>query len=125
MDETPILASSLKRADVGWGDEFRAAYAQAKRHFPNGTITYSKLAERVSRLVPVSHTSILRLGQLEELPDAPSTRQIAYLSLVAMGFDPTEFGLERTDRALRGMTEADVRRYLDPGIEESNGVGAA
>ena len=104
-----------------WGDEFRAAYNQAKRHFKAGVITYEAVAERVSQLVPVSHTSILRLGYLETPPEKDAPRQMAYLALVAMGYDPRDFGLQSTDRALRGMTDIEIRKLLDPGMARNNG----
>ncbi len=116
MKEKPIPMSSLRRTQMSWGDEFRAAYAQAKRHWPQGVVTYEQLAQRVSKLVPVSHTTILRLGQLDEMPDKPATKQVAYLSLMALGFDPIEFGFEPRDRALHGLTDADLRKILDPGV---------
>lgn len=104
-----------------WGDEFRAAYLQAKRHFDAGVVTYEAVADRVSQLVPVSHTTVLRLGYLDEVPEKQSARQVAYLSLVAMGYDPREFGLESRDRALRGMTDVEIRKLLDPGMVKVNG----
>lgn len=111
-----IPAPSLSRSgEAHWGDEFRAAYLQAKRHFEPGVVSYEAVAERVSQLVPTTGTSILRLGYSEEVPSRPNQRQIAYLALVAMGFDPTEFGLDASDRALRGLTEIEVRKMLDPG----------
>ena len=117
-----VPAPSLSRRDAPpWGDEFKAAWMQAKRYFEPGVITYEAVAERVSQLVPVSHTSVLRLGYLTEMPDKASTRQMAYLTLMAMGYDPLEFGLEPRDRALRGMTDAEIRKMLDPGLARKNG----
>lgn len=111
-----VPSPSLSKAkEVHWGDEFRAAYTQAKRHFDAGVVTYEAVAERVSKLVPVTSTTILRLGYMDEAPTRPSQRQIAHLALVAMGFDPTEFGLTTEDRALRGLTDIEIRKMLDPG----------
>lgn len=124
LDDTPIMASSLRKSDVCWGDEFRAAYDQAKRHWPAGTVTYAALAERVSKLVPVSHTAILRLGSLREPPGTPARKQLAYLSLMALGFEPAEFGFEPRDRALHGMTDSEIRRILDPGADFRGGGGS-
>ena len=111
-----IPAPSLSRTEEPhWGDAFRAAYVQAKRCFEPGVISYEAVAERVSQLVPTTGTSVLRLGYSQEVPSRPNTRQIAYLALVAMGFDPTQFGLTVEDRALRGLTEIEIRKMLDPG----------
>jgi hypothetical protein len=107
---------SLSRAETPrWGDEFRNAYIQAKRHFKPGVISYVAVAERVSQLIPTSDTTILRLSYNDTVPASASTRQIAYLALVAMGFDPTQFGLTLQDRALKGLTDIQIRKMLDPG----------
>lgn len=113
---------SLARGDETWGLLFKAAFTQSKRHFDGGMVNYRALAERVSQLVPVSSTTILRLGTVDVIEDAnPATRQVAYLSLMALGYDPTEFGLTHRDRALRGLTDQEIRKMLDPGYLEGNG----
>lgn len=112
---TKAGAPSLHRPETNWGDEYRQAYRQAKTYFEAGAVTYQALAERVSRLVPVSDTTVMRLGYLEDEPRSAAQRQVAWLSLAAMGYDPTEFGLETQDRALRGMTDIEIRKILDPG----------
>ncbi len=108
-------APSLTRPATSWGDEYRQAYRQAKTYFEAGAVTYDAVADRVSLLVPVSQTTVMRLGYLEDAPQSPSQRQIAWLSLVAMGYDPSEFGLQTQDRALRGLTDIEIRKILDPG----------
>lgn len=111
-----IPEPTLRRnREVNWGEEFRQAYIQAKGYFESGVITNAAVAERVSRLVPTTPTSILRLGYLTGPPTRPNHRQIAYLALVAMGYDPSEFGLTSEDRALRGLTDIEIRKMLDPG----------
>lgn len=118
----PVMPSSdppgpsLSRSNgPRWGDEFRAAYLQAKRHFEQGVISYVAVAERVSQLIPTSDTTILRLSYNDDVPSNAGTRQVAYLALMAMGFDPTEFGLKPEDRGLKGLTDIELRRMLDPG----------
>lgn len=118
---------TLSKGSINWGDSFRMAYVQSKRYFQDiqrredsdeGLVTYKAVADRVSQLVPVSETTILRLKTIDDIQSDrvhPGTRQIAYLSLVAMGYDPLEFGLNPTDRALRGLSEVEVRKLLDPG----------
>lgn len=119
---TPCIPeASLSRSDEPrWGDEFRAAYLQAKRHFDQGVISYVAVAERVSQLIPTSDTTILRLSYNDEVPTNAGTRQIAYLALMAMGFDPAEFGLTMEDRGLRGLTDIELRRMLDPGHAQND-----
>lgn len=107
---------SLERpSEKRWGDDFRAAVVQSRMHFGQKKVTYVRLAERVSQLVPTTDTTILRLGYLDELGTNRSVRQIAYLALMALGFDPLDFGLEPRDRALKGLTDAEIRKMLDPG----------
>lgn len=116
MPTSSTPGPSLSRAETPrWGDEFRNAYIQAKRHFEPGVISYVAVAERVSQLIPTSDTTILRLSYNDTVPASASTRQIAYLALVAMGFDPTQFGLTLQDRALKGLTDIQIRKMLDPG----------
>lgn len=116
MPTPKVPKPSLSRSEgPRWGDEFRAAYQQAKRFFEPGVISYAAVAERVSQLIPTSDTTILRLSYNDDVPTNASTRQIAYLALVAMGFDPAEFGLESRDRGLKGLTDIQIRRMLDPG----------
>ena len=108
-------APSLSRPAPSWGDQFSQAYRQAKRHFAPGAVTYDAVADRVSMLVPTSQTTVMRLGYLDKPPSTPAQRQLAWLALVAMGYDPLEFGLETQDRALRGLTDIEIRKMLDPG----------
>ena len=114
--------SSLSPSTAGWGDRFRAAYVQSKRHFPVGVVTYRAVAERVSQVIPTSDTTVMRLGYLAGPPSTPAQRQLAYLSLMAMGYDPLEFELEPRDRALRGMTDIELRKMLDPGKMPGGGA---
>lgn len=117
-EDHEVLPSLTPERGHHWGDEFRAAYLQAKRHFPKGVVTYQSVADRVSQLVPTSVTSVLRLGNKDTLPCTAPERQRAYLSLVAMGFDPEAFGLTAHDRALKGLTESEIRMMLDPAFVE-------
>lgn len=111
-----VPAPSLRRSSgTHWGDDFRAAFLQAKRHFGAGVITNKAVAARVSQLVPTTDTTILRLGYLPDPPRGAAQRQTAWLALVAMGFEPGEFGLTSSDRALRGYTDIELRKMLDPG----------
>lgn len=122
MPNPRVPEPSLTRSDgPRWGDEFRAAYLQAKRYFEPGVISYAAVAERVSQLIPTSDTTILRLAYNDEVPAKAATRQIAWLALVAMGFDPREFGLNDEDRGLKGLTDIELRRMLDPGHTSKNG----
>lgn len=115
IEPVEIPEPSLSRVTTRtWGEEFRAAYIQAKNYWEPGVVTYDAVAERVDKLIRTTSTSILRLGYCEAPPSRPNQRQIAYLSLVAMGFDPAEFGLEPADGAIMGLTDIELRRMLDP-----------
>lgn len=114
---TKQAKATLSRHDETWGDGFRAAFTQAKRFFDSGIVTYRAVAERVSQIVPVTDSTVLRIGYVENIRESPAgTRQLAYLSLMALGYDPTEFDLTPQDRALRGMTDTELRKMLDPGM---------
>lgn len=115
------FGATLERRPTTWGDNFRAAFVQAREHFGRDYITYQKVADRVAQVVPCHQTTVLRLTTLDDPPHRANERQHAYLVLVAMGFDPTEFGLTDQDRLLKGMDEATLRRVLDPGVPEKNG----
>lgn len=115
-----IPQPSLSRMERNWGSEFRAAFIQARHHFGSEVTSYDSVAERVSQLVPTTGTSIMRLGYSETVPRRPPQRQIAYLAFVAMGFDPLEFGLKPEDRRLRGLTDIEIRKMLDPGLQASH-----
>lgn len=110
-------APTLTRREGVWGDQFRAAFTQSKRFFADGVITYRNVADRVAQIVPVTDTTILRLGYIDDIRNSPAgTRQVAYLTMMALGYDPSEFELEPTDRALRGYTDQELRKLLDPGL---------
>lgn len=110
-----VMTLTLEGSET-WGERFLRAYKKARSHpeFPPGSITYDAIAERVSQLVPTTGTSILRLGSADVEPSRPNQRQIAYLALVAMGFDPREFGLSHSDRRLRGLTDRAIHQTLNP-----------
>jgi hypothetical protein len=60
-------------------------------------MSLKEAAARVSELLPVSYSSLMRLESMQEPPTDQRRRLLAYLTLVAYGYDPTQFGLERED----------------------------
>lgn len=60
-------------------------------------MSLKEAAARVSDLVPVSYSSIMRLESMPEPPADRKRRMVAYLTLVAYGFDPQHFGLSGSD----------------------------
>ena len=100
-----------------WGERFRAAYLASKRRFGHEAVSYRAVSGRIQGVgVPVSDTAIMRLCYMDEMPRDPKLRQQAYLSLAAMGYDPTDgFGLTSDDRGV-DLTPDELRRFLDPGV---------
>lgn len=52
---------------------------------------------RISGLVRVSYSTLMRFEYEPTPPTDLRRRAIAYLALVAYGYDPTEFGLSEND----------------------------
>lgn len=97
-----------------WGDEFRKARLQAKAHFIDGVCTWAAVAERISQITPVADSTLIRLQDRKVPPEQPGQRQLAYLALVALSYDPTEFDLTAEDRYLQCYTDDQIRKLLDP-----------
>lgn len=108
-------ATTLKPRKLTWGDRFHLAYRQSRDTFGYGYISYSTVAERVSQIVPTSNQSILRMEGWEELPRNAQTRQVAFFALMALGFDPADFGLTEKNVPLGGFNMARARKLLSPG----------
>lgn len=84
----------LRKQEVTWGEELLLAYRRGREVH---RYSWLKLAERVSQVTPVHHMTLQRLADLEVEPATASKRQLAYLTILAMGFDPADFGLTDAD----------------------------
>lgn len=81
-----------------WGD-------RVKRARDRSGLTLEQAAARVATVMPVSYGALARL---EKLPDAPKERQrrfMAYLTVLAYGFDPAGLGLD--DSAIPALIDRD------------------
>ena len=67
-------------------------------------------AEKVSRYIFISHTTLHRLERLADPPENRRQRAVAYLALLVYGFDPAQFGLSADDlpKGLPGPALADL-----------------
>lgn len=73
-----------------WGERVARARGRAR-------LSLKEAAARVSRLVPVSYSSLMRLEYLDAVPTDVKRRMVAYLALIVYGYEPEEFGLSVDD----------------------------
>lgn len=73
-----------------WGERLARARSRSG-------VSLKEAAARVSDLAPVSYSSIMRLESMTEPPADRKRRMVAYLTLIAYGFDPEQFGLSEND----------------------------
>lgn len=73
-----------------WGERIGRARSRAG-------LSLKEAASRVSDFIPVSYASIMRLENLGSEPPDAKRRAVAFLTLVAYGYNPAEFGLSRSD----------------------------
>jgi len=101
----------LELPSENWGEKLHRAYRYGKRRYG---YTYASVAARVSLATTVSDQSLLRLECLANPPPNVRRRQIAALYIIALGFDPADFGLTN-DRDLPPlMSRQRVLAALDP-----------
>src|SRR4051794_39219594 len=105
------MAQTLQTLDaLTWGARGGVARGRAGR-------TLREAADVVSRVIPVSSTTVRRLEDLTEVPAERRRRNVAFCTLLVYGFDPTSFGLSAEDApavlSLRGardlLTESRTR----------------
>lgn len=94
-----------------WGERFHRAYRIGRREHG---MQYRTIADKVSMVFPTSQTAVIRLEEFDDIPEHPRTRLIAYLSLVTIGFDPADFGLDESNCPLAGYDLARIRSALAP-----------
>jgi transcriptional regulator with XRE-family HTH domain len=70
---------------------------QLRRARKESGIQLREAAERVSRFMLTTHTTLNRLEHFAEPPTIRSQRAVAYLAMVCYGFDPTQIGLSHDD----------------------------
>lgn len=93
-----------------WGERFHRAYRKGRDAYG---FTWRSLAETISQVTPVVNSTLIRMSELEEAPAGRAKRQLAYLTVLAMGFDPDDFDLTEEDVS-PGWHMPTVRRLLTP-----------
>lgn len=104
-------AAVLRLDSETWGDRMNRAYRMARRKYK---LTYDSVAERISPIEKTTSGTLVRLGDFDELPGQARTRKIAFLAVMAYGFDPKDFGLTAENVPLAGMDLKAVRELLRP-----------
>lgn len=94
-----------------WGERLRRAYRRCRTQHG---ITYLAHSEAISEFIPVSDQSIMRYEDRDELPSNPRQRQIAYLIILAYGYDPADWGLTPETANLGMWDLRKVAKALDP-----------
>ena len=76
--------------DETWGERVARARGRAR-------LSLKEAAARVSQLIPVSYSTLMRLESLDEAPVDVKRRAVAYLALFTYGYQPELFGLSVED----------------------------
>lgn len=80
--------------------------ARLRRARLNSGVQLRDAADRISRLMLTTHTSLARLEKLTEIPTDRHRRALAYLAMLCYGYDPSDLGLRPEDLP-RGFSEID------------------
>lgn len=106
-------AKQLTLGEETWGERVRRAYRQARDTWGGG-FNYRSVAEQISQVYPVSMTALQRLEQNVDLPRQPRVRIVAYYTLLAYGFDPTDFGLTPENTPISNIDLRKTKQLLSP-----------
>jgi transcriptional regulator with XRE-family HTH domain len=90
MATASALALHADLDEESWGERVARARARSK-------LSLKEAAARVSALVPTSYSTLMRLEALDVPPSDVKRRVVAFLALVAYGYDPAAFGLSEDD----------------------------
>lgn len=116
------MPRSRKLDEETWGERLHRAYRQCRARTG---LVYMQHAEAISAFVPISDQTLMRSELLEEVPARPNKRQVMFLTLLAYGFEPEEFGLTEETCSLTGFDMKRVRRELDPDRRVKSAVRAS
>lgn len=108
-----MAGALLRLTDEKWGERFLRAYYASKERYGPQEVSWRKLAARVSKVLPAANSTVMRLRYLEDAPVGAAQRQLAYLAVLALGFDPQDFGLTEAD-ASPGWHMPTVRKLVAP-----------
>lgn len=109
---------ALRLSDETWGERYNRAFRTGKKVHD---YTWKELAAKVSVIIPTDDSVLIRIGQTDTVPTSPQKRRLAYLALMAMGFDPHEFDLGPEDVSPVWHMPT-VRRHLIPGSARQRAV---
>lgn len=97
--------------DENFGERVHRAYRKGRATYG---FTYREVSERLSTVYPVSMQSLQRIEQQPVIPRQPRMRLVAYLALIAYGFEPEDFGLNHDNTPLGFVDLQRARTALDP-----------
>lgn len=80
-----------KFPELNWGEKLKLAHDRQPA-LPK-KLDYRELAERVSRVYPISYSSLAVLTRHSEPPPQARTKLSACLLLLTYGYDPADFGI--------------------------------
>jgi hypothetical protein len=104
-------AQAFTLNDETFGEKVHRAYRQGRA--AHG-FTYREIADRLSAVYPVSMQSLQRLELQPDIPRQQRVRLVAYLALIAYGFDPEDFGLNHDNTPLGLLDLEKTKVVLDP-----------
>ena len=96
--QAPHSKNLIHLADENWGDRLHRAYRTARRNNPG--LTYRQVAQQLSRIFPTTDATVIRLENYDDVPSQQRVRALAYLVVLAYGFDPGQFGLDESNTGL-------------------------
>lgn len=111
------ITARLSLDDESFGERVHRAYRQGRAIHG---FTYREIADRITQVYPVSMQSLQRIEQQPDVPRQPRVRLVAYLALVAYGFDPETFGLNHDNTPVGFIDLRKAKSVLDP----SNGCSS-
>lgn len=102
-------SKTFRLGDETFGDRVRRAYykGKAQGRYDN----WAELAERVSRYRSISVPGLIRIQTLDEKPTRAGALETVWLLAIAMGVDPRDLGLEKTDiksQKVRAVSPSDL-----------------
>jgi hypothetical protein len=97
--------------DETWGERAHRAYRTQRRTYGQ---TYRQIADRISLVLPVADSQLYRLEDNTDLPKTSRVRLLAFLAIIAYGFNPEDFGLNSTNTPLAGLDLKRIEKLLRP-----------
>jgi hypothetical protein len=117
-------AARLSLEDETFGERVHRAYRQGRAQHG---FTYREISDWLAPVYPVSMQSLQRIEAQPDLPRQARMRLVAYLALIAYGFEPEDFGLNHDNTPLGFIDIEKTKAVLDPtnGCSLQSGTGHA